>query len=80
INTNSQLKAIYGGKNFEVAEWIAELTGVITKQVSKLEKTEIKALGGEVWDKGRSIGTVEENLINTNMVLSLEPRVCVLIR
>ncbi|MFA2965235.1 TraM recognition domain-containing protein [Acinetobacter pittii] len=80
ININSQLKAIYGGKNFEVAEWIADLTGVITKQVSKLEKTEIKDLGGEVWDKGRSVGTVEENLINTNMILSLEPRVCVLIR
>lgn len=80
ININSQLKAIYGGKNYEVAEWIADLTGVITKQVSKLEKTEIKDLGGEVWDKGRSIGTVEENLINTNMILSLEPRVCVLIR
>lgn len=80
INVNSQLKAIYGGKNFEVAEWVADLTGIITKQVSKLEKTEIKDLGGEVWDKGRSVGTVEENLINTNMVLSLEPRVCVLIR
>lgn len=80
IDVNSQLKAIYGGKNFEVAEWIADLTGVITKQVSKLEKTEIKDLGGEVWEKGRSVGTVEENLINTNMVLSLEPRVCVLIR
>lgn len=80
INVNSQLKAIYGGSNFEVAEWIANLTGVITKQVSKLEKTEIKDLGGEVWDNGRSVGTVEENLINTNMILSLEPRVCVLIR
>ena len=80
IDVNSQLKAIYGGKNYEVAEWVADLTGVITKQVAKLEKTEIKDLGGEVWDEGRSIGTVEENLINTNMVLSLEPRVCVLIR
>ena len=80
INTNCQVKAMYGGSDFETAEWIAAASGTINKVVTKLEKTEIGDLGGETWEAGRSVGAVEENLVNTNVVLTLPPRICVLLQ
>lgn len=80
INVNSQIKAVYGGADFDTAEWAANLSGVVQKEVTKFEGTEIRASGGEIWNQRRMIGAQEENLINTNMVLSLPPRVCVFIQ
>lgn len=80
INVNSQIKAIYGGSDFDTAQWVANLSGEITKEVTRFEKTNISAVGGETWDSQRSVGIESENLINTNIVLSLPPRVFVLIR
>lgn len=80
INVNSQLKAVYGGADFDTAEWIANLSGVIQKNVTKMEKTEIRKSGGEIWEDGRAVGTQEENLIPTNTVLTLPPRICVTIQ
>lgn len=80
ININSQVKAIYGGADFETAEYAANLSGVIQKEVTKFEGTEIRASGGEIWNQKRMVGAQEENLINTNMVLSLPPRVCVFVQ
>ncbi|PCS24020.1 TraM recognition domain-containing protein [Candidatus Enterovibrio escicola] len=80
INVNSQIKAIYGGADFETAEWAANLSGTITKEVTKIEKTEISATGGETWEQQRSVGILEENYINTNIVLTLPPRVCVFVQ
>lgn len=80
INVNSQIKAVYGGADFETAEWAANLSGTITKEVTKMEKTDISATGGETWEQQRTVGTLEENYINTNMVLTLPPRVCVFVQ
>lgn len=77
ININCQLKTIYGGFDPDTAKWVAESSGKITKEVTKLEKTDIRHAGAEVWDGGRSIGTQEENLITENQFYSLPPRVCV---
>jgi len=75
INVNSQIKAVYGGADFETAEWASNLSGTVMKEVTKMEKTDISGTGGETWEKQRMIGTQEENLIHTNVVMSLPPRV-----
>lgn len=77
ININCQLKTIYGGFDPDTAKWVAESSGKITKEVTKLEKTEIRHAGAEVWDGGRSIGTQEEYLITENQFYSLPSRVCI---
>jgi hypothetical protein len=80
INVNSQIKAVYGGADFETAEWAANLSGTIMKEVTKMEKTDISRTGGETWENQRTVGALEENYINTNMVLTLPPRVCVFVQ
>lgn len=80
INVNSQIKAVYGGADFDTAEWIANLSGTIVKSVTKMEKTEVSHAGGEIWENNRTIGTEAENYINTNVVLTLPPRVCVFVQ
>lgn len=80
INVNCQLKAIHGGSDFETAEWVANMSGTIMKEITKLEKTDISDTGGETWNNQRMVGFQEENYINTNTILSLPPRVCVFIQ
>lgn len=80
INTNCQLKAIYGGADEANAKWISGLSGTISKAITKLERTDISGLGGETWENQRAIGPQEENYINVNTILSLPPRVCVFIQ
>lgn len=80
INVNSQVKAVYGGADFDTAEWAANLSGTVQKQVTKFERTDIRASGGEIWQQQRMVGAQEENKINTNIVLTLPPRICVFIQ
>ncbi|MFO1388294.1 type IV secretion system DNA-binding domain-containing protein [Cellvibrio sp.] len=80
INVNCQLKAVYGGADFETAEWASNLSGTIIKEVTKMERAEISKAGGEIWEGTRSVGSVEENFINKNTILTLPPRVCVFIQ
>ncbi len=80
VNVNSQLKLIYGGADSETAEWVAKMSGTITKKVTAMEKTNIRTAGAEEWDKGRTVKTLEEALITENMVLTFPPRVCALFR
>lgn len=80
INVNSQIKAVHGGADFDTAEWAANLSGTVVKEITKMEKTDVSGSGGETWENQRFIGTQEENFINTNMVLTLPPRVCVFVQ
>lgn len=77
ININCQLKTIYGGFDPDTAKWVAESSGKISKEVTQLEKTEIRHAGAEIWEGGRSIGRQEEALITENIFYSLPPRVCI---
>ena len=80
INVNSQLKLVYGGKDFATAEWVANMSGIITKSVTRMEKTDISHYGGEKWEDHRMISNVSENLITTNTIQSLPPQVACLIQ
>ena len=40
-----------------------------------MEKTDVSLVGGESWERHRFISNVEENLIPTNLILSLPPGV-----
>ena len=75
INVNSQLKLVYGGKDYATAEWIAKQSGTIVKPVTRMEKTDVSLVGGESWERHRFISNVEENLIPTNLILSMPPGV-----
>lgn len=78
VNVNSQLKLIYGGADVETAEWVAKLSGTITKEVTSMERTTVRTAGAEEWERGRTIKHHEEALIPENVVLTLPPRVAVL--
>ncbi|MEW8389535.1 MAG: type IV secretion system DNA-binding domain-containing protein [Candidatus Thiodiazotropha sp.] len=80
INVNTQIKAVYGGADYETAKWLANLSGTITKEVTKLERANISSVGGETWEDNRMIGKESENYINTNTILTLPPRVCIFIQ
>lgn len=80
VNSNSQLKAVYGGADSETARWVSELSGETVMQVSKLEKTRVNEAGAEIWAKERSLGAENQSLIHSNVVKTLPPRVCVLFR
>ena len=80
INVNCQLKLVYGGKDFPTAEWVAKMSGTVTKAVTRIEKTDVSHYGGEQWEDHRQISNVSENLISTNQILSLPPQVACLIQ
>lgn len=80
INVNSQIKAVYGGADFDTAKWLADTSGTINKNVTKFESTDVSATGGETWQQHRMLGDQEENLITANTILTLEPRVCAFIQ
>lgn len=78
VNINSQLKLIYGGADADTAEWVAKMSGTIVKEVTSMERTDVRTAGAEEWERGRTIKHHEEALIPENVVLTLPPRVCVL--
>jgi TraM recognition site of TraD and TraG len=80
IDTNTQQTISYRANDFETAEWVSLQTGSGQKSVTKLEKVDVNRGGAEEWGAERSVGQVEEQLITTNQLLSLPPRVSALIR
>lgn len=80
INVNSQIKMVYGGADADTAEWASTLSGTIQKEVTKMEKTAVTGVGGEAWDQQRTVGATEENYITMNTILTLPPRVCVIVQ
>lgn len=77
INVNSQLKLFYGGADYQTAEWVSQLSGTITKEVTAMEKTRIRTAGAEEWEQGRTVKRLEEALIPLNVILTLPHRVSV---
>jgi len=77
ININCQLKTIHGGAHPETAKYISEMSGKIYKQVTKLEHTEIKDAGAELWNEARTIGSQEERFIDENIYYALPKRACI---
>lgn len=80
IETNTQVTLSYRAVDFDTAEWVSNQTGESQKTVSKLEKVDVNKAGAETWGDERSVGQESENLITTNQMLALPPRVCALIR
>lgn len=80
IETNTQVTLSYRANDFDTAEWVSNQTGEAQRTVSKLEKVDVNKGGAEVWGDERSVGQEGENLITTNQLLALPPRVCALIR
>ncbi|MFK5950659.1 MAG: TraM recognition domain-containing protein, partial [Methylococcales bacterium] len=76
INVNSQVKAIYGGADYETADWTQKTSGTVLKEVTKFEKTNVSLTGGETWENSRMVGMQEENHLHANKILTLPPRVC----
>ncbi len=78
IDTNCQLKFIYGSLDPETNEWAEMMSGNQLKLVTRAEHTKVGELGEETWEHTRTIGQEKEALITKNTMLSLESRVGVL--
>lgn len=76
VETNTLITISYKC-SFETAEWIAKNTGTIQKSTTRMEQVDTDGFGAETWTGNRMIGSEEENLINTNSILSLNVRVAV---
>lgn len=75
INTNCQLKFIYGTQDAKTAQWIEDMSGTWQKMVTQREEAEVGRLGQEKWEGHRVVAQEEEAYITKNMMLSLEPGV-----
>jgi hypothetical protein len=71
VLTNCQVKLFFGGSDVETAEWVQAASGTRPKRVTRLERTEVGAYGGERWEDGRTVGEIEEPLIHANTILTL---------
>lgn len=80
IDINTQITLTYRANDYETALWLANMTGVAQKTVTKMEKVEVNKGGAEVWGDERSVGQVEETTVTTNQLLALPARVSALIR
>jgi hypothetical protein len=78
INTNCQLKLIYGSQDPETNKWASDMSGARLKMTTRLEHTKVGHLGEETWDKSRTVGMQEEAYITPNAMFSLKKRVGVL--
>lgn len=80
IDINTQITLTYRANDYETALWLANMTGIAQKTVTKMEKVEVNKGGAEVWGDERSVGQVEETTVTTNQLLALPARVSALIR
>jgi len=80
VTVNCQVKVVFGGTDFETAEYVAEASGTTIKTVRKFEATETNVAGGEKWAGNRTLGDQEEAVITANRVLSLAQFTGVLLR
>ncbi len=78
VNTNCQLKFLYGSLDKETNKWAAEMSGELLKLITRSEHTKIGHLGQETWEHTRAVGQQEEALVTENIMLSLKSRVGVL--
>lgn len=74
VRTNCQLKLLYKCDP-DTAEWAAAMSGTAIRKVARMERTEINDVGGEQWQRERTMGDQEEALIPMNTLLTLPPRV-----
>lgn len=78
INTNCQLKFIYGTQDPETGKWAEEMSGTMQKLITRSETTEIGQFGEEYWQSQRTLSQAPEGYITLNTMLSLDKRAGVL--
>lgn len=79
LNNNCQIKLIYGTVDPETKKWAAGMSGQTTKSIVTQERTVINSAGGEAWDDGRLVTTMQVNFLEENTIQSFSPRVGALI-
>lgn len=60
---------------YDTAEWIANNTGTIQKNITRMEGVDTDGFGAESWSGNRMIGSEAETYISINSILSLNKRV-----
>ena len=78
VDTNCQIKFLYGSQDIDTCEWAEKMSGTLQKHITRMEATDIGGLGEETWRGQRFISLLEESHVTHNMMLSLKPRVGVL--
>ncbi len=74
VRANCQMKLLYKCDP-DTARWAADMSGTALRKVARMERTEVNDVGGEVWQRERTLGDQEEALIPMNTLLTLPPRV-----
>lgn len=77
IHTNCQMKIIYGGLDYDTAEWASKLAGEQQLQVAKLERADIDQFGTETWGKSRFLQDTSAPYLHPNILLTSPKRVAV---
>lgn len=77
IHTNCQSKIIYGGLDYDTAEWASKLAGEQQLQVAKLERTDIEQFGTETWGKSRFLQDTSAPYLHPNILLTSPKRVAI---
>lgn len=75
IETNTLITMSYRGHDEETAKWIAGMTGTKRLNITKSDQVETNQFGVEKKTGKRSYGQEHEYIINTNRILSFNPRV-----
>ncbi|TFZ60114.1 triK protein [Photobacterium damselae subsp. piscicida] len=75
IETNTLITMSYRGHDEETAKWIAGMTGTKRLHITKSDFVETNQFGVEIKTGKRMYGQEHEYVINTNRILSFNPRV-----
>lgn len=75
IETNTLITMSYRGHDEETAKWIAGMTGTKRLSITKSDHVETNQFGVETKTGKRTYGQEQEYMINTNRILSFNPRV-----
>lgn len=74
VETNTLVTISYKC-GYDTAEWIANNTGTIQKNITRMEGVDTDGFGAESWSGNRMIGSESETYISINSILSLNKRV-----
>ncbi|MEB6537332.1 triK protein [Pantoea stewartii] len=74
VETNTLVTISYKC-GYDTAEWIANNTGTIQKNITRMEGVDTDGFGAESWSGNRMIGSEAETYISINSILSLNKRV-----
>jgi type IV secretory pathway TraG/TraD family ATPase VirD4 len=79
VNTNCQIKLVYGGFDDANAKWVSEIAGTVQKHIATRTDVQQNAAAAELWADRSTVTLQHEPLFHPNKVKALPKRVCIFI-